>query len=209
MINSRGISTEAIFMTGPEDLTTLLAAFAQGERSAAERVVPLIYEELRRIAHRRRWQWKGSDAPDTTSLVHEVYMRLAAREGEPWENRSHFYYFASVAMRSILMDHAKELQRVKRGGGLRQVELSERMVVSEQKGLELLALEEGLVELGKKEERLLKIVECRFFGGLTVEETAEALRISEATVKRGWDTARAWLFQFLQGGRGDEPRPGG
>jgi RNA polymerase sigma factor (TIGR02999 family) len=186
-------------MPEPENLTTLLSAFAQGEKGAADRVVPLVYDELRRIAHRRRWQWVSQDAPETTSLVHEAYAHLMAREAGSWENRAHFFYFASVAMRNILVDHAKRLHREKRGGGKRQVELAEQMLVSEQKSAELLALDKALDQLAVEEERLARIVECRFFGGLTVEETAEALGISPATVKRGWDTARAWLFQRLRG----------
>jgi RNA polymerase sigma factor (TIGR02999 family) len=186
-------------MPEPDNLTTLLSAFAQGEKGAAERVVPLVYDELRRIAHRRRWQWVSQDAPATTSLVHEAYAHLMKREVESWENRAHFFYFASVAMRNILVDHAKHVHREKRGGGKRQVELAEQMLVSEQKSTELLALNEALDQLAVEEERLARIVECRFFGGLTVEETAEALSISPATVKRGWDTARAWLFQRLRG----------
>ncbi len=187
-----------------DNLTTLLGAFAHGEREAAERVIPLIYDELRRIAHRRRWQWVTQDSPATTSLVHEAFVHLKAREGEAWENRSHFFYFASVAMRNILVDHAKHIQRQKRGSGAHQVALTEHTLVSEQKSAELLALDEALRHLAVEHERLAHIVECRFFGGLTVEETAEALGISAATVKRGWDTARAWLFQRLRGGKPDE-----
>ena len=185
-------------MIQPENLTTLLSAFAHGEESAAERVIPLVYDELRRIAHRRRWQWVTPEAPDTTSLVHEAYLHLQEREGMAWETRAHFFYFASVAMRNILVDHAKHMQRQKRGGGARAVELTERTMVSEQRSAELLTLDEALREMERDEPRLAQVVECRFFGGLTVEETAEALAVSPATVKRGWDTARAWLFQRLR-----------
>lgn len=195
--------------TAPDNLTTLLAAFAQGDRSAAEHVLPVVYAELRRIAHRRRWQWRGQDAPNTTSLVHEVFLHLSSGHSEPWASRTHFFYFASVAMRNVLVDHAKQMQRAKRGGGLQRVELQDQSRISEQKSIELLALDEALSVLGAQEPRLLQIVECRFFGGLTVEETAEALDISPATVKRGWDTARAWLFQHLRGGRSDESQPVG
>jgi len=196
-------------MPAPEDLTTLLSAFANGDTGAAEQLMPLVYSELRGIAHRRRWSWIGPDAPDTTSLVHEAYLHLVDRKGVPWESRAHFFYFASVAMRNILVDHAKLLRRAKRGGGLMQVELAEHLIVSRQRSLELLALDEALDLLESQEERLAKIVECRFFGGLTVEETAEALEISPATVKRGWDTARAWLYQHLHGRSCDESGPPG
>lgn len=196
-------------MSASEDLTTLLSAFANGETGAAEQLIPLVYSELREIAHRRRWSWLGAGAPETTSLVHEAYLHMADRSGARWENRAHFFYFASVAMRNILVDHAKHLGRAKRGGGLSQVELTERMVLSRQRSLELLALDEALDRLELDENRLAKIVECRFFGGLTVEETAEALDISPATVKRGWDTARAWLYQHLRGRSCDESGPPG
>lgn len=191
-------------MPARENLTALLGAFAHGEDGAADAVLPLVYAELRRIAHRRRWQWNEQESPDTTSLVHEAYLRLASREGEAWENRGHFFYFASVAMRSILVDHARNVHRGKRGGGWHQVELTESAAVSVQKSAELLALDEALERLVTQEARLAQIVECRFFGGLTVEETAEALGIAPATVKRGWDTARAWLFQHLRGGKQHE-----
>lgn len=191
-------------MSSPDNLTALLSAFAHGERGAAEEVIPLVYDELRRIAHRRRWQWNDQQSPDTTSLVHEAYLRLASREGEAWENRGHFFYFASVAVRSILVDHAKLIHRTKRGGGWRQVELTEEAAMSVQKSAEILALDEALELLAAEHARLAQIVECRFFGGLTVEETAEALEIAPVTVKRGWDTARAWLFQHLRGGNRHE-----
>jgi len=196
-------------MPEPDNLTTLLSAFAQGQKGAAEQVVPLVYDELRRIAHRRRWQWVNQDAPATTSLVHEAFAHLMRKEGESWENRAHFFYFASVAMRNILVDHAKGLRSAKRGAGARRVELSERMLVSEQKSAELLALNQALDSLAAEDQRLARIVECRFFGGLTVDETADALAISPATVKRGWDTARAWLFQRLRGGGAHETGPAG
>ena len=191
-------------MPAPDNLTTLLSAFAHGDQGAADELIPLVYEELRRTAHRRRWQWHEAESPDTTSLVHEAYLRLLNREGEAWDNRGHFFYFASVAIRNILVDHARQVHRSKRGGGWHQVELTEDAAVSVQKSAELLELDEALGRLAASEERLARIVECRFFGGLTVEETAEALGVAPATVKRGWDTARAWLFQHLRGGKRNE-----
>jgi RNA polymerase sigma factor (TIGR02999 family) len=178
-------------------VTALLAAFAKGEREAADQVIPLVYEELRRIAHQRRWQWGNRESPGTTSLVHEAYINLVDRTRHDWESRTHFYYFASVAMRNVLIDSAKRLCRQKRGGGRSEATLPDEVAGSRQRGEELLALDEVLDRLKLADQRLGQIVECRFFGGLTVEETAEALTLSAATVKRGWDTARAWLYKEL------------
>jgi len=180
------------------NLTQLLSSFAKGDVRAAEQVIPLVYDELHRIAHRRRWQWGGSESPGTTSLVHEVYVNLVERSHADWRDRSHFFYFASVAMRNILIDSAKRVSRAKRGGGEPQIPPGEHTFVSEQRSDELLALDQVLDRLRSSDERLSRIVECRFFGGLSVEETADALAISPATVKRGWDTARAWLYKELK-----------
>lgn len=180
-------------MDGP--VTALLAAFDRGEPEAADHLLPLVYEELRHIARRRRWQWGQRKAPGTTSLVHEAYLNLVDRSHPHWQNRAHFFYFASVAMRNLLIDSAKHACRKKRAGEL--PERSSDMAVTLQRGEELLALDLALDRLLAADARLGHIVECRFFGGLTVQETAEALALSPATVKRGWDAARVWLYREM------------
>ncbi|MEZ5352475.1 MAG: ECF-type sigma factor [Bryobacteraceae bacterium] len=179
------------------DVTTLLAAFARGKREAADELIPLVYDELRKIARLRRFRWSGPHSPGTTSLVHEAYVNLVDQSRCQWEDRSHFFYFASVAMRNILIDNARRWGRQKRGGGAGELPLEHLHLASVGRAEELLAVDEALGKLGANNQRLSQIVECRFFGGLTVEETAQALSISPATVKRGWDSARAWLFKEL------------
>jgi RNA polymerase sigma-70 factor, ECF subfamily len=184
-------------VSGPEDVTSLLVAFGSGDQSAIEHLMPLVYDELRRIAHRRRSRWRDWAAPGTTSLVHEAFMNLVDQTRCQWENRRHFFYFASVAMRNILIDNAKRHLRRKRGADWQQIPLEEAGLVSAERSDDLLALDNALMKLKAADERLSQIVECRFFGGLSVEETAEALSLSPATVKRGWNSARVWLHKEM------------
>ena len=181
------------------EVTALLSAFSQGEPAAADRLMPLVYEELRRIARRRRWRWGNRRMPGTTSLVHEAYVNLVDRSHADWQSLAHFYYFASVAMRNVLIDSAKRACRQKRGGGEGLADF-EGAGVTEQRGAELLSVDLALNRLALADPRLGRIVECRFFGGLTIEETADALSISPATVKRGWDMARSWIYKELKPG---------
>jgi RNA polymerase sigma-70 factor (ECF subfamily) len=181
------------------DVTALLTAFARGEARAADRLIPLVYDELRQIARRRRWRWGNRQMPGTTSLVHEAFVNLVDRSHGDWQSLAHFYYFASVAMRNVLIDSAKSSCRQKRGGGGVIAE-TDSLAITEQRSEDLLAVDLALSRLAQADPRLSQIVECRFFGGLTIEETAGALGISPATVKRGWDTARAWLFKELKPG---------
>jgi len=187
-------------MSTPEDrdLTELLAAFSRGDENAARQLLPLVYDELHAIARRRRWQWSGSSGPGTTSLVHEAYINLANRSAGLWENRAHFFYVASVAMRNILIDAAKRQSRARHGGGKRRASIQE-VAVPPDRSDELLSLDDALGRLEQADSRLGRIVECRFFGGLTIDETAQALSLSPATVKRGWETARSWLYKELAG----------
>ncbi len=159
--------------------------------------LPVVYDELRKLARHRRRQIGDRQAPGTTSLVHEAFVNLAARDDLRWETRGHFLYFASVAMRNLLIDNVKRHESLKRAGV--QLSLDDVPLVSEQRGEEILELDEALTRLTGADARLGRIVECRFYGGLTIEETAEALTVSPATVKRGWDAARAWLFKELRG----------
>lgn len=181
------------------EVTALLTAFARGEQTAADRLLPIVYEELRRIARRRRWRWGNRHMPGTTSLVHEAFVNLVDRSHTDWQSLAHFYYFASVAMRNVLIDNAKRACRQKRGGAHGEAEF-EAAGITRQRGEELLAVDMALNRLALADPRLGQIVECRFFGGLTIEETADAVGISPATVKRGWDTARAWLYKELKPG---------
>lgn len=153
-----------------------------------------LYSDLRRIAHARLRHQVEPSMPGTTSLVHQVYLHLKDTDPDQWESRAHFLRYASVAMRNLIVDEARAMRRLKR---------DTRQGVAAPPGGpdrsgEILDLHQALSKLAESEERLAKIVECRFFGGLTVEETAEALELSPATVKRGWDTARVWLFQKLE-----------
>lgn len=186
-------------MGGPDDVTALLVAVSCGDRQALDLLLPLVYEELGRLAHQHRYRWNGQPSPGTQSLVHEAYLKLADQSRITWQSRAQFFYLASVAMRSILVDNARRHRRQKRGGNQRAVPLDDVVLVSREKSDELLALDEALVRLKVHDERQVRIVECRFFGGLTVEETAEVLGISSATVKRGWDQARARLYEDLHG----------
>jgi len=183
------------------EITRLLVELDQergaGEKAVLERLMPLVYRELKRLAHSHRYRWGGEPSPGTTSLVHEAYLRLAGQAGSSFAHRRQFYALASRAMRSILIDNARWQGRLKRGGGAAPTGDVSRLA-SAQRSEELLALDEALGRLEEREPRLARIVECRCFGGLTVDETAEALAISPATVKRGWSLARTWLYRELQ-----------
>jgi len=185
-------------VTAVADVTSLLLEYRDGDRSAMDRLLPIVYDELHSLARGHRNRWSSSSASGTTSLVHEAYLKLVDQTQVEWQNRRHFFYIASRAIRSILVDNARYHQRQKRGGGLRRVELEDSVLVSEQRCEELLALDSALDRLRNESERLCRIVECRFFGGLTVDETADTLEVSPATVKRGWNLARVWLYRRLE-----------
>lgn len=170
-----------------------------GDRTAVlERLMPLVYGELKILARANRYRWNGVESPGTTSLVHEAYLKLADHSRAEFANRRQFYALASTAMRTILIDNARWHSRQKRGGGRSAAPLEESTLVSAERSDELLALDEALSRLENSEPRLARIVECRCFGGLTVDETAEALDVSSATVKRGWSLARTWLYRALR-----------
>ena len=183
------------------EVTRLLGELSEGSPAQRSRVLedlmPLVYGELKMLAHSNRYRWQAEPAPGTTSLVHEAYARLARHPGNRYDSRRQFYGVASKAMRSILVDNARHHLRQKRGGGLTPVPLDEERLVSRARAEELLALNDVLDRLADREPRLAHIVECRCFGGLTVQETAEALAVSAATVKRRWSLARAWLYREL------------
>jgi RNA polymerase sigma factor (TIGR02999 family) len=158
----------------------------------------LVYGELCMLARRQRARCGAPGEISTQSLVHEAFLRMAGRSAADWATRGQFFCLASLAMRSVLVDNARYAQRLKREGRWQRVELGEDMLLSVQRSEELLAVDEAVTRLKAANARLGSIVECRFFGGLSIEETAEALALAPATVKRGWNTARAWLCHELR-----------
>lgn len=179
------------------DVTGLLLAASGGNREALDRLFPLVYDELRRVARRRLSGERSDHTLATTALVHEAYLKLVNLDRIDWQNRAHFYGVAAQAMRRILIDYAVRRKAEKRGGGRRRVSLDEELVLAEENVGPLLALNEALERLESLDERQARVVEARFFAGLTIEETAVALSISPATVKRDWRMARAWLNKEL------------
>jgi RNA polymerase sigma-70 factor (ECF subfamily) len=178
-------------------VTQLLIDWSKGDQSAFDRLMPLIDEELRRLAHRYMSRERPGHTLQTTALVNEAFLRLVNRKNLQWQNRAHFFGLAAQVMRTILVDHARSHASAKRGGGARNLELDEAMVISQQKASEVIALDEALKQLALIDPRQSRIVELRFFGGLTVEEAAEVLQVSPVTIKREWSTAKAWLYREL------------
>ena len=176
----------------------MLEALVDGDRSAMARLLPIVYDELRGLAHKQLFNERRDHTFNTTDLVHEAYLKLVKLDRIRWQNRAHFFAIAAQAMRNILVNYAVKRKAQKRGGGQDRIPLDEALVMSEQRAEALLALDEALTRLQAFSERQHRIVECRFFGGLNIEETAEALDISPATVKRDWNVARAWLNREMR-----------
>jgi RNA polymerase sigma factor (TIGR02999 family) len=187
----------------PADVTGLLLAWGRGDRSAADRLVPAVYDELHRQAERAMRHEGDEHTLQATALVHESYLRLVDQRQVEWRNRAHFFAIASTVMRRITVDHARARLASKRGGGATQISLSDAARDDAAGGsddVDLLALHEALERLAALDADQARLVELRYFGGLTIEETAEALGVSPATVKREWASARAWLRRELVGG---------
>lgn len=179
-------------------VTQLLKAASDGQPNALGDLLPLVYDELRRIAHGQLRRERQNHTLNTTALVHEAYLKLIDQSEVSWQNRAHFYGVAAQAMRRILIDYARTRTRLKRGGNQQRISLKESLgLFSDEQSEELLALDESLQRLESINPRHGRIVECRFFGGLTIEETAAALDVSTATVSRDWQLARAWLKRDL------------
>lgn len=178
---------------GPGEVTDLLAAAREGDRTALERLFGAVYQELRRIAHNRRREWRGDDTLNTTALVHEAYLKLTRQQEVPWRDRGQFYATASKAMRHVLINYARDRSAGKRGGRIPNLPLDEILAPTEDAVVGLLDLDQALERLNEMSPRQADVVECRFFGGLGIRETAEALNVSPATVKRDWVVAAAWL----------------
>jgi RNA polymerase sigma factor (TIGR02999 family) len=179
------------------DVTDLLRAWGEGNKEALDRLIPLVYQELRRIARRQMARERLGHTLQTTALVNEVYLRLVDSGRVSCQDRAHFFAICARAMRQILVDFARSRRRQKRGGGEERVSLDESLIVARGPGQDLLALDNALTRLAARDSRKSQVVEYRFFGGLTVEETAEALKISPETVKRDWKVAKAWISREL------------
>ena len=182
---------------GSDEVTLLLDKWRAGETEAFESLIPLVYEELRRLAHHHLKKERAGHTMHTTDLVHEAYLNLASKEGAAWQNRTHFFAVAAHAMRGILIDYARRRNRKKRGGGQAVLHLDDVQVCAEDQLEDLLTLDQAMHMLAELDSRLCRIVECRYFAGLTIEETAEALAVSPATVKRDWKVAKAWLYRAV------------
>jgi len=188
----------------PETVTEALNSMAQGDPKAFDRLLPLVYREMRRIAAGYLKDERPGHTLQPTALAHEAYLRLVGR-GAQWENRAHFLGVAARAMREILVDHARRRRALKRGGGQPLTQLDEALVVGGDRPIAFDDLDAALNDLARLSERQARVVELRYFGGLTIEETGEVLGISPVTVKRDWATARAWLYRELSGSEPPAP----
>ena len=180
------------------DVTRLLLAWREGDEGALGRLVPLVYGELRRLAHARIRAEDPGRTLQTTALVHEAYLRLVDARRVPWKDRTHFFALCAQAMRRILVDAARTRGSLKRGGDSPRVPFQEWLAVSPGRDAELVALDDALTELAKVEPRKSQVVELRYFGGMSVEETAEVLKVSPQTVMRDWNMAKLWLLRALR-----------
>jgi len=187
----------------PSTVTQLLAEVRAGSSSAFDELFPLVYEELRRLAHAQRRQWHGDETMNTTALIHEAYLKLAAPEELDWESRAHLMSVAAKAMRQILIDYARGKRAKKRGGDWVRVTLNELKLedpspeLPARRAEALIRLDESLTRLARRDERQSRVVECRFFGGMTIRHTAAVLGVSSATAERDWAMAKAWLFRDM------------
>lgn len=186
------------------EVTQLLQAWSDGDQEALHQLAPLVYGELHRLARHYMRSERPGHTLQTTELVNEAYMRLVGWKHVRWQNRAHFFGVAAQMMRRILVDFARSRQYAKRGGDAHHVSLAEAAVVPAERGEDFIALDDALKKLAAIDARKGRIVELRFFGGLSVEETAEVLKVSSRTVMRDWSLAQAWLYRELSGGKSDD-----
>lgn len=177
----------------PQDVTQLLVAWRNGDQDARDELMPLVYQELHRLAHHYMSRERPGHTLQTSALVNEAFMRLVDQTDVQWQNRAHFFGIAAQMMRRILVDYARNRRYAKRGGGAGQVSLDEELIVSEGRSAEVVALDDALQGLANVDQRKSQVVELRFFGGLSIEETADVLGVSPGTVMRDWTLAKAWL----------------
>ena len=189
----------------PQEVTQLLLAWGQGDQTALEKLAPLVYQELHRLAKNYMGRERSGHTLQTTALVNEAYLRLIDTPHVRWQNRAHFFAVSAQLMRRILVDFARARHNLKRGGQVQQVSLDEALVVSTGWDADLVALDDALQALAKIDPRKSQVVEMRFFGGLSVEETAEVLKVSPDTVMRDWRLAKIWLLRELSKEKGNEP----
>lgn len=180
----------------PHEITQLLEQVREGDTTALDRLLPLVYDELHALAHRQRASREASETLNTTALVHEAYEKLA-RQGGGWDDRGHFFRVAAMAMRHIMVDYARKQHAAKRGGKNHPVTIEKSDLVAEERTAEVLALDEALTRLSTLDERQGEVVQLRYFIGLTIPETADVLGLSPATIKREWTAARAWLHRAM------------
>lgn len=190
--------------TRATDVSSLLRAWRGGDARALDALMPLVHDELRRIASRHLFFERADHSLDATDLVHEAYLRLADKAQPQWQDRVHFYAVAAQIMRRVLVDHARNVRAAKRGGGVPRLPLDEALDAAKSRAAEVIALDDALCALADIDTRKSRMVELRYFGGLSIEETAEALGIAPATVNKHTRLARAWLGAFM---RGDAPSP--
>lgn len=183
----------------PKEITQLLVAWSDGDESALDHLAPLIHSELHRLAHHYMSRERPGHLLQTSALVNEAYVRLIDWKNVRWQNRAHFFGVAAQLMRRILVDFARERQYLKRGGGALQVSLSEAAFLTVQRSTDFVALDEALTALAEIDRRKVRVVELRFFAGLSVEEVAEVLKVSKETVMRDWRLAKVWLLRELEG----------
>ncbi len=180
-----------------DEVTELLHACSSGERDAFDRLIPLVYDDLRAIAHRRLASERPDHTLNTTGVVHEAYLRLVPQATATWRDRAHFFAVSARIIRSLLIDHARERKAAKRGGGAIHIPIVDDLQGEERPTVDLVALDDALAKLGEMDARLERVVECRFFGGLSMEETAEVIGTSLRTAEREWRRARTYLYQAL------------
>ena len=184
------------------DITALLKAWSEGDQSALEQLTPIVYKELHRLAGRYMKGERPGHSLQTTALVNEAYMRLVDYKRMEWQNRAHFFAVSAQLIRRILVEHARR-RNLKRGAGFRHISLDEVAVTGSGRSADLVALDDAMTALARMDPRKERVVEMRFFGGLSVEETAEVLKVSSVTVMRDWSTAKAWLYRELGGKNSD------
>ena len=185
-------------MPSPKDVTRMLLDWSHGDEQALDRLMPVVYDELHRLAKRCLRRESSGHTLQATALVNEAYLKLIQQSEVEWQNRAHFFAIAARLMRRILVDHARNHQASKRGGPARKLSLDEAIGVAEAQEVDLIALEDALTELARLDPEQGRLVELRFFGGLTIEEVAEVLGVSPATVKREWNMAKAWLYREIK-----------